>query len=173
MVGTSTDEESSRLTQSIQSFPSGGLQLNRRPSVQFTQERRASCTNPFSHLCKQLEERASLVGEGRIKVLLLTKLAPLMHSNDSHSTIQRFLLLHMLRVYLVDWDPRVQASALRCIRYSIRGRHSLDILTRMRIPELVVSRLEAGKSLAERVQAMRLMTRWLQFQDSPHFFQSL
>jgi hypothetical protein len=169
-MGTNSgDEDSSKQTQS--SFPSGGLQLNRRPSVQFNQElgRRASCTNPLSHLCKQLEERAYLVGEGRIKVLLLTKLAPLMHSNDLHSTIQRFLLLHMLRVYLADWDPQVRASALRCLRYSIRGRQSLDILTKMRIPEFVAARLEAGKTLAERAQALKVVARWLQFDENAVF----
>ena len=167
---------------------SGGLQSNRRPSVQLSRvgltltERRKSVVNhPLSHLCLQLEERAYLVGEGRIKVLLLTRLAPLMTSEPARQPLQKFLLLHLLRVYLIDWDQQVRACALRALRYALDGE-SLGIFSKMKLPQLVLVCFETqGRLLAERVAAFRVIARWLwlcaekaghyEFFDSSNFFQ--
>ena len=75
-------------------------------------------------------------------------------------------LLHLLRVFILDWDRAVRACAFRSLRLWIAAGGDTQRLHALSIDLLAVTRLESSKSPVERVAILRFLSCWMEL-DTP------
>ncbi|XP_034242434.1 rapamycin-insensitive companion of mTOR [Thrips palmi] len=118
----------------------------------------------FNHVC----QRHGIVEGKRLGYLnAFVKLVSQPSINHTHLGYSKEELLCCLRASLIHEATQVRAAGLRAVRYLITDENDVRILIRLQIPSLIARSLDlALKNDLERIQAMRIMRRFLAISPS-------
>jgi hypothetical protein len=113
----------------------------------------------LEQLLQRLENLSFISGEAGLKADSLHRVCTIrVTSPSTEYDISR--VFSILRVYTLDWDRAVRASAFRSMRYIMSSEAEKECL-RLSLDTLSVIRLESSKSAIERAEVLRFISFWL------------
>ncbi len=107
----------------------------------------------------RLEGLSFISGEAGLKADSLHRLCGII-THYPEAIEDEMQILATLRVYVLDWDRNVRASAFRGLRY-LFSRSMEQTYTDKNLHVLLMIRLESSKSSIERSEILRLVCLWL------------